>query len=79
MFTKNLKSSNKFVVGAISTIYSVETLTKIKFITWTYVIFVKNPETRRFLFVLAHILASIARNTTHYLFPEYFQSLRAKK
>jgi hypothetical protein len=37
--------------------YSVETLTGIKFITWTWAIFVKNPETGRFLFFLAHILA----------------------
>jgi hypothetical protein len=89
----------------------VETLTGIKFITWTLVIFVQNPETGRFLFFLAHILAHLvfanlprklattpnfffangtcqviprlkahfAKITTHYLFPEYFQSLRAKK
>jgi hypothetical protein len=94
-------------------LYSVETLTGIKFITWTWAIFVKNPETGRFLFFLAYILVHIvfayllpevrnhlfflkcrgytlyqvsprlkgylAGNTTHYLFPEYFQSLRAKK
>jgi hypothetical protein len=40
-------------------LYSVETLTGIKFITWTLVIFVKSPETGRFLFFLAHILAYI--------------------
>jgi hypothetical protein len=38
-----------------SNLYSVETLTGIKFITWTCVIFVKNPKIGRFLF--AHILA----------------------
>jgi hypothetical protein len=37
----------------------METLTGIKFITWTLVIFVKNPETGRFLFFAAHILARI--------------------
>jgi hypothetical protein len=75
------------------------------------VIFVKNPEIGRFLFILAHILkhlvfeyllpevrtpltffffygrvcqgtprlkAHFAKNTTHYLFPEYFQSLLLK-
>jgi hypothetical protein len=90
----------------------VETLTGIKFITWTLVIFVKNPETGRYLFFPAHILtdmvfayllpkarnhpelffsngrvcqmtpplkAHFAKNTTHYLFPEYFQILRPKK
>jgi hypothetical protein len=36
--------------------YSVETLTGIKFITWTWAILVKNPETGRFLFFLAYIL-----------------------
>jgi hypothetical protein len=35
----------------------MEILTGIKFITWPYVIFVKNPETGRFLFFPAHILA----------------------
>jgi hypothetical protein len=35
----------------------METLTGIKFITWTEAVFVKNPETNRFLFFLAHILA----------------------
>jgi hypothetical protein len=48
-------------------IYSVETLTGIKFITWTLVIFVKNPETGRFLFFLAHILAHMI---FAYLLPE---------
>jgi hypothetical protein len=48
-------------------IYSVETLTGIKFITWTYLIFVQNPETGRFLFFLAHILAHMV---FAYLFPE---------
>jgi hypothetical protein len=47
--------------------YSVETLTGIKFITWTWAIFVKNPETGRFLFFLAHILAHII---FAYLLPE---------
>jgi hypothetical protein len=74
-------------------------------------IFVKYPETDRFLFFLAHILAYMvfisapgssqpslafffnvrvcqvtpslkahfAKNTTHYLFPEYFQRLCAIK
>jgi hypothetical protein len=76
-------------------------------------IFAKNPETDRFLFFLAHILAHMvfcifapgssqptpnfffsnrrvcqvtprlkahfAKKTTHYLFPEYFRSLRVKK
>jgi hypothetical protein len=37
--------------------HSVETLTGIKFITWTWAVFVKNPGTGRFLFFLAHILA----------------------
>jgi hypothetical protein len=37
-------------------IYSVETLTGIKFITWTRAILVKNPETGRFLFFLVYIL-----------------------
>jgi hypothetical protein len=37
-------------------IYSVETLTGIKFIAWTWAIFAKNPETGRFLFFLAYIL-----------------------
>jgi hypothetical protein len=95
-----------------SLLYRVETLTGIKFITWKWAIFVKNPETGRFLFFLAHILTHMvfayllpevrnhpqlffsngrvcqvtprlkdhfAKNTTHYLFPRYFQSLRAKK
>jgi hypothetical protein len=48
-------------------IYSVETLTGIKFITWTWVIFVKNPETGRFLFFLAHILVHMV---FAYLLPE---------
>jgi hypothetical protein len=93
-------------------LYRVETLTGIKFITWKQRIFVKNPETGRFLFFLLHILVHMVfaylfrevrnhpqlffsnvrvyqvtprlkgqfvRNTTHYLFLEYFQSLRAKK
>jgi hypothetical protein len=78
--------------------YSVETLTGIKFITWT---FVKHLEKGQFLFFLAFGASAhppltffsnirvyqviprlkdyFARNTTHYLFSEYFQSLRAKK
>jgi hypothetical protein len=40
----------------VCTIYSVETLIVIKFITWTWAIFVKNTETDRFLFFLAYIL-----------------------
>jgi hypothetical protein len=48
-------------------IYSVETLTVIKFITLTQVIFVKNPETGRFLFYPAHILAHMV---LAYLLPE---------
>jgi hypothetical protein len=47
--------------------YSVETLTGIKFITWTLVIFVKNPKTGLLLFFLAHILAYMV---FAYLFPE---------
>jgi hypothetical protein len=42
-------------------------LTGIKFLTWTYGIFVKNPETGRFLFLLAHILAYMV---FAYLLPE---------
>jgi PhoPQ-activated pathogenicity-related protein len=34
----------------------METLTGLKFISWTWAIFVKNPETGRFLFLLAYIL-----------------------
>jgi hypothetical protein len=36
----------------------VETLTGIKFITWTWAILVKNPETGRFLFFLPTFGAS---------------------
>jgi hypothetical protein len=39
-----------------SSVYGVETLTGMKLITWTWAIFIKNPETGRFLFFLAHIL-----------------------
>jgi hypothetical protein len=35
----------------------METLTGIKFVTWTMAIFVKNPETGQLLFLLAHTLA----------------------
>jgi hypothetical protein len=48
-------------------ICSVETLTGIKFITWTQVIFVENSKTGRFLFFLAHILA---HGVFTYLLPE---------
>jgi hypothetical protein len=48
-------------------IYSVKTLTVIKFITLTQVIFVKNPETGRVLFFPAHILAHMVFS---YLLPE---------
>jgi hypothetical protein len=39
----------------------------IKFITWTWAIFVKNPETGRFLFFLAYILVHMV---FAYLLPE---------
>jgi hypothetical protein len=48
-------------------ICSVETLTGIKFTTWTQVIFVENFETGQFLFFLAHILA---HEVFTYLLPE---------
>jgi hypothetical protein len=48
-------------------IYSVETLTGIKFIAWTWAIFAKNPETGRFLFFLAYILMHMV---FAYLLPE---------
>jgi hypothetical protein len=50
-----------------SLLYRVETLTGIKFITWKWAIFVKNPETGRFLFFLAHILTHMV---FAYLLPE---------
>jgi hypothetical protein len=48
-------------------LYSVETLTGIKFITWTWAILVKNPETGRSLFFLAYILVHMV---FAYLLPE---------
>jgi hypothetical protein len=41
--------------GYVNLLYSVEILTGIKFITCTWAISVKNPETGRFLFFLAYI------------------------
>jgi hypothetical protein len=43
-------------VDSVGYMYSVETLTGIKFITWTWATFVKNRETGRFLFFLVYIL-----------------------
>jgi hypothetical protein len=43
-----------FNVIQIVLITQLKTLTGIKFITWTWAIFLKNPETGQFLFFLGH-------------------------
>jgi hypothetical protein len=60
-------SFKQFKLIGRTTIYRVEALTGIKFITWKLAIFVKNPEAGRFLFFLAHILTYMV---FAYLLPE---------